>query len=493
MHATNECGTDGRGRRRRGAFTLLELLLAVAIMSLLILGIHHVFRATASAVGTGQAVVGAARESRAGYATLYNDARNALVSEDPFLLIHSQRQAAYLNEADDGADDDRNVNTADTGENLVEQPALAHYRNCRTDLLGMFVRDFERKQTGSGNTMISPLSTMDAYVVYGHLRLRNQAGAAYFDPGLGDALTNTNNYYSSAWILGRRALLLSDVTVDLDNIDQVCVDTTGAGPLLVGYGASCSREPNNAYKQLQSGRHDLVRTTVADLLTIARQHDSVANAKWWESLVYRFQADPTPMLPITSDSAALSTPIFLRNCRQFLVEFAGDFVTQERDIVNAKGGTKPDGVTTHDINHANYGRITKLEPDGRLDFHLVPSGQGTEKLERIRFYGFPREVDGRPGIAGTGGVNQMTDVVPFRDVARSYDGSFSGAHWERVLPDAAADYDRPNALRPDAAYTCVFGPGDPRPKLVRIIITLEDPSGRVGASMSHEYVIQLGR
>lgn len=290
-------------------------------------------------------------------------------------------------------------------------------------------------------------------------------------------------------------MLLSDITVDVDNVQQAAIDMLNGAPLLLARGASSSGEPDARYRPIESGRHDLVRTTTADLLTRVRTLDSGSGSGWWVPMIYRFQADPTPALPIGSDGAALSTPIFLRNCRHFAVEYAGDFVSQQRDIVNIRNEPSPDGViTTQDINHVHYGRITALEPDGQLDFHLVPSGQGNEKLERIRFYGFPREVDGRPGLYGAGSsVHQLTDVVPFRDVARTYAANFAAANWERQLPAAVSDYEQPRSLGQGAVYTCVFGPGDPRPSMLRIVVTLEDPDGRMGVGMSHEYVLQLGR
>jgi hypothetical protein len=40
-------------------------------------------------------------------------------------------------------------------------------------------------------------------------------------------------------------------------------------------------------------------------------------------------------------------------------------------------------------------------------------------------------------------------------------------------------------------YTCAFGPNDPHPKLIRITITLDDPTGRLPEGQSYQYIFAL--
>ena len=40
-------------------------------------------------------------------------------------------------------------------------------------------------------------------------------------------------------------------------------------------------------------------------------------------------------------------------------------------------------------------------------------------------------------------------------------------------------------------YTCVFGPNDPAPSLIRITITLVDPTGRLRDGQTYQYVFSV--
>ena len=68
----------------------------------------------------------------------------------------------------------------------------------------------------------------------------------------------------------------------------------------------------------------------------------------------------------------------------------------------------------------------------------------------------------------------------------------SSTPFERRIPELSADYAARNGIKPDAAYVCVWGPGNARPMLLRIIVTLEEPNGR-GIGQTHEYLLQVNR
>src|SRR6476646_4004668 len=67
-------------RRRSGgftrAFTLVELMVSIAVALLLILGVNQVFRATSQTTGAGQALSTEQRYSRTVKTTLSNDLHN---------------------------------------------------------------------------------------------------------------------------------------------------------------------------------------------------------------------------------------------------------------------------------------------------------------------------------------------------------------------------------------------------------------------------------
>jgi prepilin-type N-terminal cleavage/methylation domain-containing protein len=525
---------DNRSRpdRPRGGWTLVELLVVIAIFTLLVLGVSHVYRSFTQVVGATHSLSGQARDSRGAHSMLYNDLKLALTQHDPYFLIVNERRSAFLRNQDYVDDADRNPDTVDLdgdgaitapGEDLASQPASRNFRNCRTDMLGFFIRDAQYKHTGSGDQLVSPMGGCDAYVWYGHLEMADSRGSgAYFAPGASDIGANTNNYFSSDWILGRRMLLVSEHVTDRTGATQVAIDQPGAGPLPLSYDSIASTEPNAQLKTIQSSRNDLVKATVYDM------HEKVrdlivddANADWWSSLLYRFRAVPVPQKPLSGEGVALSAPVFLPRCRQFMVEFAGDFVTQATDVRGLKGSaSSPDGkITAHDLFDPRYGEVLAAVPDGKIDFYTVPGPRQVtlmdkgaanediptpyaERIERVRFYGLPRDPEATGAIPGGGtgrSNNDLYAVVPLRDVVRTGAandpalGDFQGAPFERIVPPAAADYARPGALAPNSTYVCVFGPDDPRPKILRIVVTLEDPVARTGVGQTHEYVLQLNR
>ncbi|HYE16810.1 MAG TPA: prepilin-type N-terminal cleavage/methylation domain-containing protein, partial [Tepidisphaeraceae bacterium] len=313
-------------------FTLVEVLVAIGLLTVIMLGVSFVFRAVTGAVGTGQALSAAARDARSAHSVMYVDAKNALRDEDPFMVIASTRRAAYLHSDDVAADPDKRAATLDInadgattadGEDLDAQPALINYRNCRTDILGLFVRNVHRKQTGSGTQIVSPMGTRDAFVWYGHVAQAGQVGGTtYYNPGDGDPVANEVNYYSADWVLGRVVMLLADEVIDQSNVRQWAIDSTGVNPIPLAAGSYASADPQK--RPIQASRTDLVQMSTETLLDGIKGYQ-LQNANWWKGLVYRFQAVPQPNVPLNGDGAALSSPLFLSHCRSFTVEFGGDF------------------------------------------------------------------------------------------------------------------------------------------------------------------------
>src|SRR5262245_30089228 len=83
--------------KHRG-FTLIEVMISMALVLGLIIGINAVFKMAADTVGTGTALSAKMRDARAIQAVFYNDISHAVVAGDrlPFLIIDSRTQAAYV-------------------------------------------------------------------------------------------------------------------------------------------------------------------------------------------------------------------------------------------------------------------------------------------------------------------------------------------------------------------------------------------------------------
>src|SRR5688500_13551101 len=72
--------------RRRGGFTLVEVMISVLLVLLVVFGVSQVFTLTSQTIGTGQAMAVAGRDSRAFQATIAEDWRSCL-HDSPLVII----------------------------------------------------------------------------------------------------------------------------------------------------------------------------------------------------------------------------------------------------------------------------------------------------------------------------------------------------------------------------------------------------------------------
>jgi hypothetical protein len=114
-------------------------------------------------------------------------------------------------------------------------------------------------------------------------------------------------------------------------------------------------------------------------------------------------------------------------------------------------------------------------------------------VAQTRWYGMPRDINGD-------GVINLLDVVPLRDVRNSAVTVPSPvwASFERSLPAYAVNYALVSggvpAMTDGSQYIVAWGPdttGQPMPKMIRIVATVDDPSGRMATGQTMEYVIDL--
>jgi hypothetical protein len=131
---------------------------------------------------------------------------------------------------------------------------------------------------------------------------------------------------------------------------------------------------------------------------------------------------------------------------------------------------------------------------------------------RIRWYGLPRDTNGDriiPGFADSPGFprasyksgqaysgatnsNELVDVVPLDDVLHTSSNGYFPAAFERELPLQPPNGDYTASLSAPAAkaafrYTCVWV--NSAPTMIRIVLKLEDPAGRLPEGQWYEYVL----
>jgi prepilin-type N-terminal cleavage/methylation domain-containing protein len=265
MTTTTTINENG-SRNNRRAFTLVELMISIALVLLLILGVNAIFRTTANTIGGGQAAIVNARALRNAYDSLNSDFTGIIHQEtQPVLLIYNQNLPGPRDKADE-ASDAAYLSTqgqAVAFRNALQQydangnatnalpiygyggmPMVADSRNHRVDVMSFCATGKFRRQTGLRSTMTqtgsdiayqSDYTTDTAYVWYGHLRQPSLAGnnanndwvdpTTYLPPGMTPipsppantgtnflpqtASSNPNNFYANQWVLGRMAFLLT--------------------------------------------------------------------------------------------------------------------------------------------------------------------------------------------------------------------------------------------------------------------------------------------
>src|SRR5690242_1731294 len=160
---------DPQSRQGR-AFTLVEVMISLALVLFLIIGVNQVFKMTSDTVSAGQVMSGNVRDSRAAQTVLFNDLSGAVTQSPPAFIIASSRVSAFRNAADLAADRDFDPAAAaaardaairtidlngDNGENNpvtvgeLISPATYNTRSHRTDRLGFFGRDIYHRQTAN--------------------------------------------------------------------------------------------------------------------------------------------------------------------------------------------------------------------------------------------------------------------------------------------------------------------------------------------------------
>lgn len=375
----------------------------------------------------------------------------------------------------------------------------------------------------------------------------------YFGPGSQTAArgpsptsgSNDNNNFASSWILGRCVTLLTTPsipnppgnyfidtptnysTVPLSLMARAAAQfSTSAGP---GQAAGI---PNYA------SRTDVLYDTQDPLTTFRNTTQNLGNGSvstdgyfWWEDLIglavqrvggaftqrggpacQPYFANPLPTKPAPgspaystwssnpsawlSAAAAQTAPIFVRGCSQFIVEFAGDYAQQ-------------DPIT---------GQFLGAGQDGQIDF-IVDQSNSTDPTQwtrRIRWYGFPRDTSSptpkspNAFIAGPpipDGALEQYDVIPVKWYIVN---TPPGVIWfERAIPPLpTSGFDTGNTSMPinaptfvpnlapfaGPAYIAAWGPDiDPkyRPKLIRITIAIDEPTGRLNTEQTYEFIFAL--
>ena len=399
MSKTRFSGRTGHIRRRRevcaqgGGFTLVEVMLSLAMVTLLLVGVNMVFQMTSDTVGIGQAAAEVGRNNRAARAVMEDDARH-WAPDAPLFIIHNE--------------------TLRVGPNEV----------LRRDYMAFPARGFFRRHTANTNAFVSSTTSGEAWIWYGHVMEFDRANQL-----VPEAQSN---------IFGRAAILLKSPAA-LPPGEEFLPRTTWPTPLGAGI--------------IQRARMDLAGTTLEELrsdvmLNRVRLNTGAPVANWWRPFVYRFECRPNIPKPLTGDGMALASTYFLGGCRECIIEFAGDYLTQDNNA----------GALT-------YGNVIRIEPDGILDF-IVTRPMPTAPVRGVRWYGLDRDTNG----------DRLPDVQPIGVLPRA-------VAQPNVAPIEMEYVNNANG----SFYTCVWV--NSAPVMVRVSLKLQDPDGKLREGQWVEYVL----
>jgi prepilin-type N-terminal cleavage/methylation domain-containing protein len=510
-------------RRRRSAFTLIEVMISVALVLLLMYGVSQVFKMSGDAVGANQAVSKIIRDHRAASATMAEDFRNC-APDSPLFLISSR--IGYAGPAPAGTP---NFPTGfrhaqDQRDNGNDDPTFfdnnAHAfitlggndRVPRMDRMGFFARSLFRRQSTPNNAAATIATSGEGYIWVGHLAIQPLSGG----------LQQPENQFAADRVLGRVAILMKDASAVANNeapfVAQSGSNTADLWPF--GYRA----RPADDYSDLAKITMDQFRQIADPAYQAAPAPGSYTGPVDWfrpmdelaPNQVTRFAGSSAVARPITPLALSRTVPYFIGHCSQFIVEYAGDYLKQDAaDTVEP--GKVVDAISKQDLKPPYL--LETGETDGEIDYIIdtstdidpatgkpyfpVRSAAVAQKnwVRRVRWYGLPRDINGDGRIT-------VNDVVPLADVLDYFNIRNSanmpvGATWENAkdLPSPALtqldtgntyrpwkfDYAlTPNTAAPNFRYTCAWH--NDAPAMIRVLVKIDDPTGKLQDGQWYEYI-----
>jgi prepilin-type N-terminal cleavage/methylation domain-containing protein len=494
-------------RRRRDGFTLVEVMISVALVLLLMYGVTQVFKMTGDAVGANQAVAKIVRDQRSAQAVLREDIRNC-ASDSPLFLICSRIGyggpaqpgtfvTGFRNVQEQRDNGDPDPTTIDGQSNTQFLRLGASDRIPRLDRLSFFARGSYRRQSTPKLAGANLATSGEAYIWLGHLAIDN-----------GSARTNPDAQFAADRILGREAILLKDpstLSAGLNGADYPVIGNDGAANAALwplGYDAL----PFKTYSDVAPVTLDQFRQTTN--LAYDPGGGQPLNLNWfrpmefWGGQEMRFWCRPTVIRPMGYAELSATAPIFVTNCTQFIVEYAGDYLNQDpltgltkhgaQNVTVTNGQYDPTNVDVSDAMNTTDGVTVHGMTDGQIDYILDKSADPTNStpskwVHRVRWYGLPRDVN-------EDGKIDINDVVPLADVLAfngiKVNNKLAQASWEKDLPPspAANDYaNLQNTQAPGFRYTCAWR--NDAPPMIRILIKIDDPTGKLQDGQWYEYVL----
>lgn len=372
---------------KKAGFTLVELMVAVAVTTVLILAINSIFSNVSAGVSTGIANSDILAKNRIIAKQLQGDFDEMVGPLENGILIIVNQRIGEPNNPNDGvlvlAEDDQNENgNTDVGDIT---------RDARIDQL-VFIRhrgDAEPLVPGNANSFSNSTDAMYAKVWYGHCRRTapdgsmnqiGRLGAKDTTPGAGLGI----NQLAGDWILGRQALFLSmapstfnaralgayadgDVSIPSPWNVPAGLDKLYMGVSDIAQSGLSAEDARNPKTAIVGGKKptttsdnyrlwlDLDAKSYAELALTHAYVDFNGTVNGESRDVKRLWCNPAPQYnPADSDyqygswQIAQMHPYLAGNVSDFVVEFAGDYTDQRINPTSITPGNpisgKPNGI-----------------------------------------------------------------------------------------------------------------------------------------------------
>ncbi len=370
-----------RTSRRHTGVTLMEMMVALAITTFVILIVNQLFNEVIATVGRGTQAGEILQRSRAFDEQLATETEMQLSggkdpsnSGDWWGRMVGPRGRTASEPGGFLAVVQRQINAPLTLDEAIE--GVNHVRPIRSDQL-MFIYDQKPQFDQTGKKRLPPLAPAGNYtfagdmrnslnadyvrIWYGHAAQLNSAGA--FRGDLGDDTNPDNpNFIAQDWVLGRHALFLTDSSGN--------PGTRPFGAYISGTPSNYALNTDNVIDgpggQMYEGNSDVIDATLDYLVnTGADSLSARPNATSYQGRILTMMfagSNPlhTSAKPVTDTAGNLSAwdtapshTYFMGGVSDFIVEFAGDLVTGENYANNTYD---PDGELDRD-------------PDGRIKWY----------------------------------------------------------------------------------------------------------------------------
>ena len=404
---------------KAAGFTLIELMISIALVVVLMLGITKVFSLTSQTAGATNQMSSAMRDVRGAQATLYQDFSTAVSDGSPCMLICSSRVSAFRNKADADGDRDGDPLTIDLNGNNVEgegslivqgeqiSPATYNSRSHRIDTVSFFSRQRLQRQTGGSSLsvnngvaetpLMAQMSSGEAWIWYGHLNLPNNTGANQAGnpaasittdlPGRNRLLPEaehpppipTTSMRRNGFLVARQTSCAKDSIGNISDragtpqafIDAIPISTLGITPLqdLAPLAHSSLASPASSLYVMQQSRFDLAATSMDDYMqrliawsnhpNIVPMTTAGVDKNWWAELfcapLVRFQGNPFLTPHPTVNSPKVNAFSFAQQAPIFLQGCTQFIVEYAGDFV-----CQDNNPGTSVAPNLNYGQVLNV-------------------------------------------------------------------------------------------------------------------------------------